>query len=240
MSSLFFAPWCPDGGNFYVCTTGARFVGCCKFNPCNDHGCGWTDLRLAGFDPRKHRMFSDQTCDGNNPERWYTCTGTNPPFMGCCMTDPCSGGVGCPSQMLIAGRLSSDSVSAADFLGATSLISTAALGVAKPANNSVTGVSVVGGIVFLALIICLLIWWTHRRTSASRLSHVMNRARCAEQAIREMATENTGPTGTFSKINSPRDSYRSILNPIFPIHATQLIYQYRSQLPTLFYSIWPK
>lgn len=82
--------------------------------------------------------------------------------------------------------------------------------------------------------------WTHRRTSASRLSHVMNRARCVEQAIREMATENTGPTGTFSKINSPRDSYRSILNPIFPIHATQLIYQYRSQLPTLFYSIWPK
>lgn len=143
MSSLFFAPSCPSGGNFYVCTTGARFVGCCTFNPCNDHGCESTDLRPASFDLRKYGMFADQTCSGNNPGRWYVCTDTNPPFMGCCATNPCSGGAGCLSQNLIAGKLSSDSVSAADFLGATTsrLSSTATSSHSSASRASTTGVS---------------------------------------------------------------------------------------------------
>lgn len=288
MSSLFFAPSCPSGGNFYVCTTGAHFVGCCTLNPCNDHGCDSSDLRPASFDPKKYGMFADQTCSGNNPVRWYTCNGSNPPFMGCCATNPCSGGSGCPFQNLVAGTLSSDPVSAADFLGVTpsrlsstatsgrssasisstttvsatsssipiskisysssvtpapaisalaspSDTSTAALVAAPPALNSMTGViagSVVGGIIFLALIIGLLIWWIHQRTSASRLSHVMNRANYAEQAMKEMATENAAPMGTFSKSDPWQAVYRGTLNPILPFHTTQPNLCNCTQIPT--------
>ncbi|MCJ1345284.1 hypothetical protein MMC31_003490 [Peltigera leucophlebia] len=48
----------------------------------------------------------------------------------------------------------------------------------------------------------------------------MNRASYAEQAVKEMATENAGPLGTFSK-NSPQQAgYRGTLNPTSPVHAT--------------------
>lgn len=295
MSALFFAPSCPSGGNFYVCTTGVLFVGCCTLNPCNDDGCNSSNLRPASFDPKKYGTFADQACWGNSSVGWYTCTGTNPPFMGCCATNPCRGGAGCPFQNLVAGKLSSNSASAADFLGFTnssssstatsgrlsasinsttalsatsssisisktsysssattapaisslaspSVTSTAALVAARPALNSMTGVivgSLLGGIMFLALIIGLSMLWIRRRTSRSRLSLIMNRANHAEPANKGMAAENASPTAVVSKSDPWQAVYPGILNPIFPLPTTQLNYvtAHRFQQPIPFHPI---
>ena len=107
-----FSPSCPSGGTFYACQSGTNFVGCCNSEACSN-GCSDGNLEPANFNTAYYGQFKDQECPTGS--RWYTCTGTKPPFMGCCKSNPCSND-GCPAGDLTAGFLSSNPKVAADFL----------------------------------------------------------------------------------------------------------------------------
>lgn len=116
MSALFrraeFNPSCPSGGTFYVCDSGSKFVGCCKGSPCVN-GCSDGNLSPASFNADAYKSpFQDQSCPQGSS--WYSCAFTDPPFLGCCKSDPC--GTGCPVGDLTAGFLSSNPAAAAQYL----------------------------------------------------------------------------------------------------------------------------
>jgi hypothetical protein len=108
-------PSCPKGGQWFVCTTGSRFIGCCDIgkDPCHD-GCPSASLRPASYDTNYDGRFADQRCSAGS--LFYTCAKTNPPFLGCCKSNPCtSSSGGCPVNDLGAAFLSDNSTAAADF-----------------------------------------------------------------------------------------------------------------------------
>lgn len=107
---------CPDGGNFYVCQdSGFRFLGCCSSDPCADGSgdCPQSDLRYSSFDAGKYENISTQDCTGDG--YWYTCSGLDIPFLGCCSSDACGNDDGCPTKNLLAAELSSNTASAEIF-----------------------------------------------------------------------------------------------------------------------------
>lgn len=105
---------CPSGGQFYACGDGSRFVGCCQSNPCGSTGCAAGNLKPASFDPASWGQIPDQRC---NAGLFYTCSATNPPFWGCCQSNPCSSGSGCPADDLAGAFLSANPSDAQVFLG---------------------------------------------------------------------------------------------------------------------------
>ena len=107
-----FSPSCPSGGTWYACSTDSLFVGCCNgsVSPCA-LGCPDGLLEPASFDPAYWGTFPDQECSIGS--QWYTCANSEPPFMGCCKTNPCN--AGCPTGDLTPGYLSSDQALAAPF-----------------------------------------------------------------------------------------------------------------------------
>ncbi|MCJ1457225.1 hypothetical protein MMC28_007592 [Mycoblastus sanguinarius] len=121
-SALCFSPTCPDSSSFNVCSRGNGFLGCCsssdssEISPCEgtigEDGCPGGTLEPASFDPAYYGDIQDQDCQTGS---WYTCKDTDPPFLGCCTSDPCSSS-GCPEGNLTAAYLSSNPESAADFL----------------------------------------------------------------------------------------------------------------------------
>ncbi|KAH7078201.1 hypothetical protein FB567DRAFT_129426 [Paraphoma chrysanthemicola] len=86
-----FGPTCPSGGQWWACSTGTYFVGCCARNPCSIT-CPQGDLYPAGFDPAYHAKFPDAECGSG--VSFYTCIAGNT-FLGCCKSNPCSAS-GCP------------------------------------------------------------------------------------------------------------------------------------------------
>jgi hypothetical protein len=108
-------PFCPSGGNWYVCTSGTRFLGCCTSDPCQN-GCADDNLRAASYNTSYTGTFADQQCDAG---RFYTCAETNPPFLGCCKSNPCVIGH-CQQSDLASAFLSSDPVEAANFTASLS------------------------------------------------------------------------------------------------------------------------
>jgi hypothetical protein len=112
-------PYCPVGGNWYTCTSGTYFIGCCASDPCHD-GCPSGNLRAASYNTTYDGTFADQQCSAGE---FYRCAKTNPPFLGCCKSNPCVIGK-CQQSDLASAFLSSNPVEAADFtatLSASSL-----------------------------------------------------------------------------------------------------------------------
>lgn len=103
---------CPSGGNFYSCDSGSSFVGCCTVDPCSK-GCNEGNLKPASFDVDDYSKLTDQQCSTGS--RWYVCTDTQPPFLGCCKSNPCQN-EGCPVGDLTAGFLDSNPKFAAPFV----------------------------------------------------------------------------------------------------------------------------
>lgn len=111
ISSTSFIPVCA-GGDWYACTTAYQFVGCCRSFPCGqDSGCPGNDLEPAFFNTTYYHKFPDQNCSFGSA--WYTCTGSETGFMGCCKTDACK--FGCNGDNVTAGFLSLNSQAAAAF-----------------------------------------------------------------------------------------------------------------------------
>ncbi|KAJ5945068.1 hypothetical protein N7516_005236 [Penicillium verrucosum] len=98
---------CPKGGAWYVCPDEPQFVGCCSQDPCRNvdanstSPCPGSNLYYASYDPSMHEEIPANACiDGG---KWFTCTGANPPFIGCCASDPCKtpDNTGCPNDDLL-------------------------------------------------------------------------------------------------------------------------------------------
>ena len=91
---------CPLNVTFYACDFGERFLGCCSNGSTADictHGCPQEDLLPASFEVEDYDFTTRSACTSGN---WWSCTNTAPPFLGCCLSNPCQGG--CPSNDLRA------------------------------------------------------------------------------------------------------------------------------------------
>jgi hypothetical protein len=88
--------WCPSGGNWYACTTGTLFAGCCAVNPCSVT-CSTRDLYPVYFDPSVYDTFPDMSC--RSAFNSYKCTGEDA-FSGCCKSNPCVQRSRCPDGEL--------------------------------------------------------------------------------------------------------------------------------------------
>jgi hypothetical protein len=93
---------CPSGGQFYVCEGNTtEFLGCCNSNPClNDGVCPDDDLRVATFTKDRYEDLPREDCASGSEALWYTCAFNTPPFMGCCVDNPCATGEGCAAKDL--------------------------------------------------------------------------------------------------------------------------------------------
>lgn len=113
---------CPSGGNFYVCQGNAtEFIGCCTTNPCADGSgkCPTADLRTSSFSADSYEDLPRQDCDDSRSFNiWYTCKFNQPPFVGCCNTNPCAEG-SCPREDLVPAKLSGDTNLREAFLSPT-------------------------------------------------------------------------------------------------------------------------
>lgn len=125
---------CPSGGQFYACGDGSRFVGCCQSNPCGSTRCAAGNLKSASFDPASWGQIPDQQCDAG---LFYTCSATDPPFWGCCQSNPCSSGSGCTANDLAGAFLSANPSDAQVFLSLNSTWE-AAQGTSSAAATSAT------------------------------------------------------------------------------------------------------
>lgn len=106
---------CPNGGSFYVCQgNSTQFLGCCTEDPCADGAgsCPDSALRNTSYSSSLYDSIPPQTCVDTG--LWYTCAETNPPFMGCCLTNPCLLG-SCSGGNLTAARLSDNTTDASPF-----------------------------------------------------------------------------------------------------------------------------
>jgi len=201
-----FDPSCPSGGSFYACTSGTRFVGCCNDDPCQT-GCSDGNLEPASFNPALYGTIQDQECPMGS--EWYTCTTTNPPFMGCCKSNPCSSTYGCPTGDVTAGFLSSNPAVAKGFLPAAASSSSAASSPTSASHSSsatsasasasaatltntpthkiTTGAiagGAIGGFAGLALLLALLALFLRRTTAKSRRHMAEGRSQSQGSATR--------------------------------------------------------
>ncbi|UPL02119.1 hypothetical protein LCI18_013053 [Fusarium solani-melongenae] len=190
---------CPRGGDFYVCDKAKiQFIGCCGIDPCaNDGVCPEDQLVLSSFTKAKYDDLPPQSCDNSTSTDkdeealWYTCGFTNPPFLGCCTTNPCGDAV-CPSDNLAPAILSDNSTNRNNFLNPKGFNEKATQStlVVKPSStalgdlegvsddeDSALGAGAVAGICVAAIVIVLLLvgalWrlWQSRLTKRAVSNH---------------------------------------------------------------------
>lgn len=158
---------CPSGGTFYICQeSDTQFLGCCTTNPCADGSglCPRGDLRNASFSADKYEDITPQECSDDRA-LWYTCQNMNPPFLGCCATNPCATRM-CPSASLFPAELSADNDTRSVFLTTASSTPSSTSTTSAPSSttpSSATGVTTaarlssgaIAGIVIGAVILVL-------------------------------------------------------------------------------------
>ena len=91
---------CPLNVTFYACDFGERFLGCCVNGSSADtctHGCPQEDLLPASFEKEYYDYTTRAACMSGD---WWSCESTTPPFLGCCLSNPCQSG--CPPSDLRA------------------------------------------------------------------------------------------------------------------------------------------
>lgn len=131
---------CPLGGQYFDCTSGSWFVGCCNnSNACSATGCANQDVRPTALNSTLRLRQSTQDCPLGY--LWYTCVDTHPPFAGCCGNDPCNGGCSDEAPVLnggTAGETSPALIPASPSDGSSFAIATSTLGVGPNGDASTT------------------------------------------------------------------------------------------------------
>lgn len=129
---------CPSGGTWYSCAS-SLFLGCCKSdNACSSVGCAAGNLQPATFDISLYGKIPDQNCPVDS--LWYTCTATDPPFIGCCKINPCETG-SCPANGLAAAILKADNDAAFSPTGGSSTTSSTTSSASYTTSTSLTSSS---------------------------------------------------------------------------------------------------
>ncbi|KAK8849082.1 hypothetical protein PGQ11_015562 [Apiospora arundinis] len=154
---------CPVGGQFYICKDSpTRFMGCCDIDPCKNGGiCTTSALRSSSFSRGNYGDIPGQDCLVGGAKNWYTCSYNNPPFLGCCLENPCVSGQ-CHPGNVTAAKLASDEASAAPFLtgGSSSSSSASSSSDESKKGGLPTGaiVGIVIGVVVVLAVIGFLVW----------------------------------------------------------------------------------
>lgn len=95
---------CTLNVTFYACDFGERFLGCCDPGSPADtciNGCPQQNLLPATFDAEYYDYVTRAACTSGD---WWSCANTSPPFLGCCLSNPCLDG--CPFSDLTAAIFS--------------------------------------------------------------------------------------------------------------------------------------
>lgn len=95
---------CPLNITFYACDFGERFLGCCEYGSPAETcraGCPQEDLLPASFEKEYYYYITPAACTKGD---WWSCANTSPPFLGCCLSNPCFDG--CPPGDLTAAVFS--------------------------------------------------------------------------------------------------------------------------------------
>ncbi|KAI3322544.1 hypothetical protein HD806DRAFT_536382 [Xylariaceae sp. AK1471] len=137
---------CPAGGGFYICQdSSTRFIGCCDVDPCTadlDGECPTAKLFDASFSAASGVKFAAQSCaEPWNSSIWYTCADARPPFLGCCMNNPCNNG--CLPGHLVPAVLSEDMKNASQLMlpRTTTTSSSTGTGTGLPTGTESSGAS---------------------------------------------------------------------------------------------------
>lgn len=182
---------CPSNGTFYICQdTSTRFIGCCNVDPCTrelDGDCPKSKLYKASYSASSGVELLPQDCaDHSNGGSWYTCDHAVPPFLGCCINNPCNNG--CLEGNLVAAKLSDDPENASQLMVPETTVATATTSASSSSTSSSTtgsstdnsspssmdddsaragliaGISV-AGVVILLLVIAAYLWFKRRERS---------------------------------------------------------------------------
>ena len=188
---------CPKGGQVYVCEGNqTEFLGCCKSDPCADGSgnCPKEDLRTTTFSTDAYDEILRQGCAGSKGGvNWWTCTGTAPPFMGCCSVNPCQSteGDACPDDDLYAAQLSTDDDGRRAFLtGTDTHSSTPSL-----STGAIVGIAI-GAVVLLLAAVAGCLYIFKRGRHAERKS---NQKSYGPPPITSLSTNTTAvPSQEFS------------------------------------------
>ncbi|KXT00706.1 hypothetical protein AC578_8236 [Pseudocercospora eumusae] len=184
---------CPEGGRFYACGDGSRYVGCCLSDPCAV-GCPAGNLVKTEFDAEQYGQIPDQQCSNG---LFYTCAYTDPPFWGCCSESGCGTDTGCPNSALAGAFLSQNPADAQAFL---SLNTTWTQSTAAASNSSTNTGAIAGGVVGGVVILAALIfgaWWFRRRRNKRNAAKKTNedgptQAELSGQGVSELPPDQAG------------------------------------------------
>ncbi|KAL4897512.1 hypothetical protein BDV59DRAFT_197804 [Aspergillus ambiguus] len=68
------------------------------------------DLYPASFNESVYDSIRPNNCINTTSANWYSCAKTNPPFLGCCKSNPCAQTAGCPTSDLVPAAWSKSSI----------------------------------------------------------------------------------------------------------------------------------
>jgi len=117
-------------GDWYTCAAASpSFQGCCnRTNPCSTGSCPQNSLFPAAFSDVQARTDTDVVCKNG---KWYSCVAQNPPFQGCCLSNPCTGDGGTCDSSQVFDVVSIVKTGTVSYIGRTSSISASASGSAS-------------------------------------------------------------------------------------------------------------
>lgn len=134
---------CPHGGSFYICQGAeTQFLGCCTMDPCaSGKGyCPQDSLRYSSYSKDNYISIPPENCDSPyNSSSWYTCSNADPPFMGCCASNPCN--AGCSNDDLLAARVDDDPSNASVFLTATATTTSGSTAISSAGSAATSSAS---------------------------------------------------------------------------------------------------
>ncbi|BCS19528.1 uncharacterized protein APUU_12356A [Aspergillus puulaauensis] len=161
---------CPAGGTWYVCPDEPYFVGCCSSDPCSNTNSNNTspcpNIHPASFDTAIYDSLVPNNCIDTTSDNWYTCTGTDQPFIGCCASNACAETTGCPEDDVRAAAWSSSRDDQFTLFQDADPNDDNGGGDDGLGGGAIAGI-VVGAVAAVVIVIAL-VWWFLRRRKMQR------------------------------------------------------------------------
>ncbi|KAL6712470.1 hypothetical protein ACN47E_000347 [Coniothyrium glycines] len=202
-NSSFFDFHCPLGGQWYACSSGSNFVGCCTTDPCAN-GCVQGNLRAAGYNISHHGEWPDASC--GSASDFFTCSAGDS-FWGCCKTNACAA---TPPATCTQGDLVPAFMERPEQFNA--YVSAAATSESNQSNTGAIAGGVVGGVVALAIIGALIIFFL-RRKKHNKKSEELGAASMMPMTSDKSYTEQPGAQSPPPTYSAPSQDFYQNMSP---------------------------